>query len=196
MGKCPICSDNRKKRRVSQTSPEESPSFPKGEHYYQIINDVNIGQGNNIPEKDKTLSEKIELFFTLDNVCNPKDENSFGISIINNKKIGNKTFLGNLEDAKGEKIKFGTSFTIDFFFEREQIIIIEPRINGKKTGQKNEFVLCTLMTKRENKIKIENENIGNLEINYKKLNNKDNQLTTEISCYQFYIKLDNKILII
>ena len=92
----------------------------------------------------------------MENVFNPNDLHSFCISIINNKKIGNITFLGNLEDAKsakGEKITYGKTFIIDFFFEREQIIIIESKINGKKTGQKSEFTLSLLMTKRENRIK-------------------------------------------
>ena len=135
------------------TLPREDIAFPKGEHYYTLINDSNIGGGNSI-ESNCNLCEKIELFFSLYNVCNPNNEHSFAISIINNKKIGTKTFLGNLENDKGDKIEFGKSIIINFFFEREQVIIIEPMTNGKKTGQKNEFVLCTLMTKRNNKLKI------------------------------------------
>jgi hypothetical protein len=148
--------------------PAECIPFPKGEHYYQLINDSNIGGGNTI-EKNNSLSEKIELFFSLDNVCNPMDDHSFGISIINNKQIGTKTFLGSLQDAKGDKIEFGESFIVDFFFEREQIIIIEPKINGKKTGQKYEFVLCKLMTNKDSKLTIKIKDIGTLEVFYKKM---------------------------
>ena len=68
------------------------------------------------------------------------EQHSFSISIINNKHIGIQNFLGKLENASGEKIEFGGTFCIDFFFEREQIIIIEPIINNKKTGQKKEFL--------------------------------------------------------
>jgi hypothetical protein len=172
--------------------PAECIPFPKGEHYYQLINDSNIGGGNTI-EKNNSLSEKIELFFSLDNVCNPMDDHSFGISIINNKQIGTKTFLGSLQDAKGDKIEFGESFIVDFFFEREQIIIIEPKINGKKTGQKEEFVLCKLMTNKDSKLKVKIESVGTLEVNYRKLKNKDKELINEISCFQFNISLNNKI---
>ena len=85
---------------------EEYIAFPKGEHFYQLKKDSNIV---NTTERD-SLSEKVELFFSLDNVCNPMEKYSFSISIINNKNIDIPTFLGNLENASGEKIEFGGSF--------------------------------------------------------------------------------------
>ena len=48
------------------------------------------------------------------------------------------------------------------------------------------------MTKRDNKLTINIEDIGDLEINYKKLNNQDNELINEISCFQFSITLNNE----
>ena len=60
-------------------------------------------------------------------------------------------------------------------------------------NKKKQFTLCTLMTSRENKINIEIENIGIMEISYKKLKNQDKGLTTEISCFQFTITLNNEI---
>ena len=47
------------------------------------------------------------------------------------------------------------------------------------------------MTSRDNKIIIEFEDIGSLETSYKK--NQDNELTKEISCFQFMITLNNEI---
>ena len=49
------------------------------------------------------------------------------------------------------------------------------------------------MTKRENKLKINIEDIGDLEITYKKLKNQDNELINEISSFQFSITLNNDI---
>ena len=49
------------------------------------------------------------------------------------------------------------------------------------------------MTKRENKLKINIEDIGDLEITYKKLKNQDNELINEISCFEFSITLNNEI---
>ena len=96
--------------------PEEYIAFPKGEHYYKLTKDSNIGGGNSM-EIISRLSEKIELFFSLNNICNPKNEHSFAISIINNKQIGIKTFLGNLDNATGKEIEYGKSFIIDFFLK-------------------------------------------------------------------------------
>ena len=184
----------RQSTKCSSLLPEEYIAFPKGQHYYQLTRDENLKGSKTVEIKiSDSLSEKIELFFSLNNVCNPMDDHSFGISIINNKQIGTKTFLGNLQNAKGDKIEFGESFIVDFFFEREQIIIIEPKINGKKTGQKYEFVLCKLMTNKDSKLKIKIESIGTLEVYYRKLKNKDKELINEISCFQFSISLNNKI---
>ena len=49
------------------------------------------------------------------------------------------------------------------------------------------------MTIRGNKIIIEFEDIGSLEISYIILKNQDNELTKEISCFQFMITLNNEI---
>ena len=156
----------RQSTRGTSILPEEYIAFPKGQHYYQLTKDENLKGSKTVEIKiSDSLSEKIELFFSLNNVCNPMDDHSFGISIINNKQIGIKAFLGNLQDAKGDKIEFGESFIVDFFFEREQIIIIEPKINGKKTGQKEEFVLCKLMTNKDSKLKVKIESVGTLEVN-------------------------------
>ena len=70
---------------------EENIAFPPGEHYYQLIKDTNK---SNLVNKNDNLSERVQLFFTLTEVCNPNDLHSFGITIINNKNIGTKTFLG------------------------------------------------------------------------------------------------------
>ena len=64
---------------------EENVPFPPGEHRYELIKDIFISK---IKEKNDSLSERVELFFSLNNVKNPYNRYSFGISIINNKKIG------------------------------------------------------------------------------------------------------------
>ncbi len=100
--------------------------------------------------------------------------------------------MGKLKERTGEHIEFGESFIVDYFFERKQIVIIEPLINWKETGEKMEFVLDSLMTVRECKKNIDINNIGTLEISYRKIINEEG-LNSEISCFQFYITLDNDI---
>jgi len=126
--------------------------FPPGEHYYQLIKDFNKSE---LIKKDDSLSERVELFFSLKDAKNPNDEHSFGITIINNDKFGNKTYLGKTENGRGSEIFFGNSFQVDFFFEREQIVIIEPIINNNIIENKKEFILCKLMTRMDNKLSIE-----------------------------------------
>ena len=166
---------------------EDNVPFPRGEHHYRLVGDTSVYNINNIPDYS---SEKIELFFSLNNIKKPNNYYSFLISIINNKRIENIIFLGKLKERTGEHIEFDESFEVDYFFERQQIVIIEPVINGKKTEQKIKFVLCNLMTIRDNKINIDINNIGILEISYRKIINKK-KINREISCFQFCITLEN-----
>ena len=167
----------------------EKLDFPPGEHYYQLIKDCNRTE---LIKKEDNLSEKVEIFFSLTHVKNQNDEHSFGISIINNTRTGIITYLGKLENRKGKEIEFGKFFQVDFFFEREQKIIIEPIINNNIIeNKKKEFVLCKLMTTMDNKLSIEIEDIGILEINNKKKEKQNKELDDETSIFQFSIKLNN-----
>ena len=169
----------------------EKVAFPPGESYYKLIKDNNSSE---LIKKIDNLSERVELFFSLTHVKNPSDEHSFGISIINNTKIGISSFLGKLENRTGKEIEFGSSFYVDFFFEREQKVIIEPIINNNKIGsKKEEFVLCKLMTRMDNKLTIDIKDIGTLEINYKRNEMQNKELNDETSIFQFSIILNNNI---
>jgi len=179
------------KAKNTQNIEYEELDFPPGEHYYQLIKDFNKSE---LIKKGDNLSENVELFFSLIQAKNPNDNHSFDISIINNTRIGVETYLGKLENRKGKEIEFGRSFQVDFFFEREQKIIIVPIINNKKIeGQKKEFVLCKLMTTLDNKLSIKIEDIGTLEINYKRKEKQNNELNDETSIFQFSIILNNEI---
>ena len=101
-----------------QSNIEDNILFPPGEHYYQLIKDSNKTK---LIEKVNNLSERVELFFSLNNVYYPNNKYSFGISIINNKKIGNTNFLGYLKDGTGETIEFGDSFELDFFLKENKL---------------------------------------------------------------------------
>ena len=163
--------------------------FPEGEHRFDLVKDFNKYE---LIEKVDDLSERVELFFSLNNVQEPNNFYSFGISIINNKRTGIPTFLGDLKEGTGENIEFGNSFEVDYFFEREQKVIIQPKINGSETGIQKEFILINLMTNREGKINIDIDDIGNLEIT-QKLVKREEEIKKEISCFQFFITLDNDI---
>ena len=167
----------------------EKLDFPLGEHYYQLIKDCNRTE---LIKKEDNLSEKVEIFFSLTHVKNQNDEHSFEISIINNTRTGIITYLGKLENRKGKEIEFGKFFQVDFFFEREQKIIIKTIINNNIIeNKKKEFILCKLMTTSDNKLSIEIEDIGILEIKNKKKEKQNKELDDETSIFQFSIKLNN-----
>ena len=177
--------------KSSHAIESEKVAFPPGENYYKLIKDYNNSE---LIKKIDNLSEKVELFFSLTHVKNPNNEHSFAISIINNTRIGISTYLGKLENRTGKEIEFGNSFLVDFFFEREQKITIEPIINNNIIeSKKKEFVLCKLMTRMDNKLAIDIKDIGTMEINYKKKEEQNKELNDETSIFQFSIILNNDI---
>ena len=169
----------------------ENIAFTPGESFYYLRKDINISYPD--PNKGKkNLTKKVLLFFSLKKICNPNNEHSFFISIINSKKIGNEENLGQLENKKGENIDFGNIFQVDYFFEKEQILIIQPIVNGKNFGEKIRIFFGKIMSL--NKIYSLNiEGIGTLQINKKEKNEESNKLSKELSYFQFNIILNNNI---
>ena len=169
------------------------PSYPPGEYYYIRGQDIISPLLIEAEERKKIgLSEKIRLYFELKKVVNSNNQHSFRISIINNSKINNETYLGNLESRTGNNIKFGNYFEIEYLFERQQIINIIPIINGETFGEKIEMVLSNLIMRQDNEVSIEIKDVGTLIINYSKINEQD-ELNKEISIFQFSITLNNDI---
>lgn len=171
------------------TYSNETEWFPKGEYIYPLIKDSNISTlfGN----KNNWQSKKIELFFSLLNCNNYDNLYSFSFTIINNNRIGIKSYLGDLEHNRGRNIYFGTSFLIDYFYEREQKIILELIINNKKTKIKSEFLLKKLIDMPNKTLDINIPNVGTLKINYYDINNNKNDLSKIISNFIFNITLYN-----
>ena len=186
------CSEDKKRKNLNlnlkQENIENKVPFPEGEHYYKLVNDTNI---TNLRNNKNNLSQRVELFFSLNEIKNPNNRYSFSVSIINNKRTKIESNLGKLNEETGENIIFGDSFEVDYFFEKVQTVIIQPIINGKEQGAKEEFILSKLMSSKEGKIEINLEDVGKLEISYQ--NKKDKELKKEISCFQFSITLDNEL---
>ena len=213
-GSCEYICKNNRKRKIEKapykapyiainnndsTSPSDSTitkppkAYPKGEHFFLknkiMDNNQSVFENKKMPinKPINDLKKRYQLFFSLKNVINPNNNHSFGISIINNKSIGIQTFLGYLENNMGENIQFNTPIEIDYFFEREQIIIIEPIINDQRIGNIKKLNLPNLISNKNNKLLI--ENIGNLEINIQQL--EKNDLNIKMSCFKFSITLNN-----
>ena len=78
------------------------------------------------------IFDKVYLYFSLVKIVDPKRMHSFSITIINNAKLNIETYLGDLEQRNGPEIKYANHFEVEYFFQREQILIIQPKIKLKK----------------------------------------------------------------
>lgn len=165
--------------------------FPFGEHYYSIIKDSNKIE---LSERENNWqSEKIELFFSLLNLANPNDLYSLSITIINNNRLGNESYLGDLEPSRGKNIDFGTSIQVDYFYERKQKVIIKPIINNNKLNMNYSFILSDLMSNPNRTLDVSYQKFGSLKITTISLDNNNKLLEKEFSNFKFNITMFNII---
>ena len=167
----------------------ESRHFQMGEKYYSIIKDSN--KANLFGNKDNWQSKKVELFFSLKNVINPRYSYSLSVTIINNNRLGIDNYLGELDHNTGSKIDFGNSFEIDYFYERRQNLIIIPIINGAKMESKYSILLGDLMMTVNKTIEKNIINFGIVKIKSVDVDNKREEVSNTFSNFKFNISLNN-----
>ena len=165
--------------------------FPKGEQYYKIIKDSN--KTNLLENKNDWQSEKVELFFSLLNLVKPKQLYSLSVTIINNNRLGIESYLGDLDQSYGENLYFGNSFEIDYFYERQQKIIVRPIINNIRRNLEYSFILGDVMNTQNKTHEVTEPKFGTLKINALSLKNyKNNKDLSQIfSNFKFNITLVN-----
>jgi len=167
----------------------ESKHFQMGEKFYSVIKDSN--KANLLGNKDNWQSKKVELFFSLKNVINPRNSYSLSVAIINNSRLGIENYLGELDHNIGSNIDFGNSFQIDFFYERRQNLIITPIINGTKMGTKYSFLLSNLIDNANKSIENNITNFGIIKIKYVDVDNRSKGVGNNFSNFKFNISLNN-----
>ena len=168
---------------------EKEEIYLPGEQYFDKQVDINP----NISPLSNNSRDKVELFFSLININNPNLTYSFSITIINNVKLNIHTYLGDLENRTGKKIEFGKTFAVDYYFQREQCLIIESKINNNKTGNKKTLTLSNLIRSPGNQTKINFEGVGELVINFKQKKARETPSQNQISSFQFSFNLQNQI---
>jgi len=173
---------------VCESEHGREENYLPGEQYFNKTRDINI----NIIQNSNQSRDKIDLFFSLIDVVNPNLLHSFSITIINNVKLNIETYLGDLEDRSGKNIHYGNSFSVDYYFQREQELIIEPKINGKNTGNPKRVALSQLITSPSNKITIMFEGIGSLIVNFKQVKIRKTPSENLMSSFQFTFNFRNK----
>ena len=173
----------------SNNNKDKEEIYPPGEQYFNKVIDINP----NMFQYSKNNKDKIDLFFSLYNVIKPNLSYSFSITIVNNVKLNIDTYLGDLENRSGNNIEFGKSFSVDYFFQREQCLIIEPKINGNNIGNSKQFRLSDLIRSPDNNIKINFEGIGILVVSFKQKKIKETPSQNKISSFQFTFYFKNEI---
>ena len=73
--------------------------------------------------------------------------------------------MGDLDQSCGENLYFGNSFEIDYFYERQQKIIIRPIINNKRLNPEYSFILSDVMITQNKTLEVSADNFGKLKIN-------------------------------
>jgi hypothetical protein len=114
---------------INNNFNKKNSLFEKGEHYYLRKTDLNYNNKKNEEENEYYMN--IDLFLSLENIKNIENNYSIKLSICNNKKINQFTYLGETEKSNGNEINFGSNFGVNYFFEKEQILngeIIENSI--------------------------------------------------------------------
>ena len=163
-------------------------SFQKGEQYFNQIVDDDI-RGKDPTNKNK---DKIDLYFSLEDVIDPSQAYSFAITIVNNARLNIETYLGDLEERSGKYIHFGKNFEINYYFQREQILIIESKINGVLTGNKKKIAVSSLIVTSRDSIIIF-EGIGKLIIKCKQKRKEEISSQISLSSFQFKFELLDKM---
>ena len=161
------------------------------EKYYGVIKDSNVRdiiKGNN----SNQYNQRIEIFFSLINSVSPHSLHSFSLTIINNANIGINSYLGVLEEREGNNISFGNSFVIDYFPNRQQILIIKPIINKKESNFEIRLTVRELLKNPFYQFEI--PNIGIIELTYAYLDLKVvSELENYYSKFKFEINIFNEI---
>ena len=166
----------------------DGASFKPGEQYF--INEVD--RNPNRDAQSNKLRDKVDLYFSLVDVVNPSKMHSFSITIINNAKLNIETYLGDLEERSGKEIQFGKSFTVNYYFQREQLLLITPKLNGIQAGERQQITLSDLI-RNPQETKIFFQGIGTLKIAFKQKRMDYPKSENYISSFEMKFHLSHKI---
>ena len=154
--------------------------YKQGEQYFLQTVDTTIGTDSSI----NNIRDKLYLYFSLTNIINPSNMHSFSITIINNAKLNIDTYLGELEEKSGKEIQFGNSFVVYYYFHREQLLLITPKVNGVVAGPKQSIKLSDLI-RNPKASKIKYNGIGDLIITYSQKKVGDSPSQNLCSSFEF-----------
>ena len=174
----------------SSSNWKDGITFKKGEQYFNPKSDSS-------PSPDDIIyidRDRVNLYFSLVNVVDPNQIHSFSISIINNTKLDIKTYLTDLEERSGKEkeIRYGQTCEVDYYFHREQLLLILPKVNGVPIGKEKAITLSDLIRSPKG-FNIIFEGVGTLIITFTQRKMREIPSEKLTSIFQFTFNLKNNI---
>ena len=173
----------------SSSNFNDGTTFKKGEQYFNPKSDSS-------PSPDDIIyidRDRVNLYFSLVNIVDPNQMHSFSISIINNTKLDIKTYLTDLEErCSGKEIRYGQTCEVDYYFHREQLLLILPKVNGVPIGKEKAITLSDLIRSPKG-FNIIFEGVGTLIITFTQRKMREIPSEKLTSIFQFTFNLKNNI---
>lgn len=130
MGPCSSTSNKPQHNRVQNSNGISSQHMTPNQPQMQPLA-VNKGEvyfsrkGNVSGEINWSEAQKVEMFLTLKNVTNASINYKVRVSLFNSKQKNPTPPLGDTELNSGSEIAFAVTFVVDYYFEREQTLILQ-----------------------------------------------------------------------
>ena len=123
-----LCESSKRKTRNKQITNYNSNiintnfigiKYPKGEYIFHNKIEEGISKRNNTALEH--LYQEVELYISMNEVKNLNNY-KVKVSICNNRTLNQFEYIGETEVISGDSIDFGTIFTFNYFFEKQQIL--------------------------------------------------------------------------
>jgi hypothetical protein len=160
--------------------------YPRGEKIFNIKMDS--GNNNGKGDESENLIQEVELFLSMNDIQKISNY-SIKVWICNNKKLKQYDYLGQTEEISEDNIDFGTTFSFNYYFEKEQILRLNILEDNNKLVEKD-ITVGTIMGSvnaiLSKKIEVDDIFYGNIQLELKK--KEKNLLENQIS--KFILKFE------
>ena len=162
--------------------------YPRGEKIFNIKMDSgNNGKG----DESENLIQEVELFLSMKDIQKISNY-SIKVWICNNKKLKQYDYLGQTEEISEANIDFGTTFSFNYYFEKEQILRLNIIEDNNKLIEKD-ITVGTIMGSvnaiLSKKIEVDDVCCGNIQLELKK--KEKNLLENQISKFTLKFELND-----
>ena len=162
--------------------------YPRGEKIFNIKMDSgNNGKG----DESENLIQEVELFLSMKDIQKISNY-SIKVWICNNKKLKQYDYLGQTEEISEANIDFGTTFSFNYYFEKEQILRLNIIEDNNKLIEKD-ITVGTIMGSvnaiLSKKIEVDDIYYGNIQLELKK--KEKNLLENQISKFTLKFELND-----